>query len=158
MATSRQAVVAESILTIIRTVKVAAQPALTTSEEYFNQAGVVWMGKNFRAQFLGLEVPAVDEAELTVWKLEQPSLDDSIIAELGGKDKAEISVSQFCAFLGDRGDRESPERFIFYLKGKDGNLLTVRAYWIVGRVGCRAGAYSINSQGGWCEGDQVLSR
>ena len=96
--TSRQASeVVKSILTFLRTVRVSAQPAVTTSEEYFEEAGVVWANDIFQAEFYGLDLPATKEIELAVRKLEEVSLDASILAELG--DKAEISVSQLCAFL-----------------------------------------------------------
>ena len=116
-------VVFETILTLLRTVRIAAQPAVTTSEDYFKEAGVVVMWDNFKAQFLGLEVPATDEVELAVRKLEEGSLDAPILAELG--EKAETSVSQFKAFLAE--NRKSQEWFIFYLRGKDGNLWAVHA-------------------------------
>ena len=118
-------VIFESILTLLRTMRVAAQPAATTSKEYFAEAGVVSVGSNFEGQFYGLEVPATEEVELAVRKLEEASLDAPIMAELG--DKTETGVSQFRAFLA--ANRKSSEWFIFYLRGKDGNLWAVNAYW-----------------------------
>ena len=149
-------VVVMKLLTIVRRVSIAAQPTITTSEEYFKEAGVVWMDENFKAQFLGLEVAAIGETELTIRKLEVASVDDPIIAELGGKEKAEISVSQFRAFLA--ANRDSSERFIFYLKGKDGNLWAVRARWRRVRRCWGVGAHPVDGPGEWGSGGRVLSR
>ena len=124
-------VVFETILTLLRTVVVFSKPAVTTSKEYFKEAGVVWMGDNFKAQFLDLEVGATEEAELAVRKLEKASLDAPILAELG--DKAELEVSQFQVFLA--ANRGSSEWFIFYLRGRDGNLWAVDAFWYADYVG-----------------------
>lgn len=147
-------VVFETILTFLRTMCIAAQPAATTSKEYFAEAGVVLTGSNFETQFYGLEVPAVDTAELKVSKLEENSLDAPIMAELG--DKTETSVSQFKAFLAEH--RESKEWFIFYLRGKDGNLWAVRAYWHADDGGWRVEAHGVGYPDGWSAGDQVVSR
>ena len=143
-----------TLLTFLRTVRIAAQPAVTTSEKYFKEAGVVVMWDNFKAQFLGLEVPATEEAELVVRKLEQDSPDAPILTELG--DKAETSVSQFKAFLA--ANRKSTEWFIFYLRGKDGNLCAVYASWDAGDDGWGVNAGSVDSPGRWRVGNQVLSQ
>ena len=149
----RAEVVIKSILTFLRTVRVASHPGITASEEYFQEAGVKVMGDNFKAQFLGLKVPAADGAELAVHRLEEASLDAPIRAELG--EKTEISVSQFQAFLA--ANRESPEWFIFYLN-KDGKPWAVGAYWLVGRGGWFVGALSVADPGGRSLGRQVVSQ
>src|SRR3989344_3580276 len=147
-------VVFETILTLLRTVRIAAQPAVTTSEDYFKEAGVVVMWDNFKAQFLGLEVPATDEVELAVRKLEEGPLDAPLLAELG--EKAETSVSQFKAFLAE--NRKSQEWFIFYLRGKDGNLWAVYAYWYSDYGGWHVNADEVTNPDRWFAGHQVVSR
>lgn len=144
------------LLTLLRTVRISAQPATTTSEGYFKEAGVGWMGGNFKAQFLGLEVPATNEVELAVRKLEEASLDAPILNELG--DKAEISVSQFREFLSQ--NRSSSGWFIFHLnlKGKDGKPWAVDAGWSVDYRGWGVGAFSATFPFRWCRGDQVVSQ
>ena len=112
------------------------------------------MGENFKAQFYGLEVKATDEAELAVRKLEEASLDALILTELG--DKAEISVSQFRAFLAS--NPESKEWFIFYLRGKDGKLWAVLAYCRVVDRGWSVNAHRVDRPHRWGAGDQVVSR
>lgn len=147
-------IVFDTILTLLRIVRIAAQPAVTTSKEYFEEAGVRLFGSNFESQFLGLGIGATDETELAVRKLEKSSLDAPILTELG--DKAEISVSQFKAFLAE--NRKSSEWFIFYLRGKDGNLWAVRAYWSTDRDGWYVNAFSVDGPSGWSAGSQVVSR
>lgn len=146
-------VVFETILTLLRTVHIAAQPAVTTSKEYFKEAGVKWTGSNFENQFYGLEVPVSDAVELAVRKLEQASLDAPILTELG--DKAEISVSQFHAFLA--ANRESTEWFIFHLKGNDGRLWAVNAFWFSGDDGWLVDADSVDDPRRWLAGYRVVS-
>lgn len=150
----RAEAVMKKILTFLRTVRIPAQPAVTTSEEYFKEAGVVVAGSNFKAQFYGLEVPATEEAELAVRKLEETSVDAPILAELC--DKAEISVSQFRAFLAE--NRGSSEWFIFYLKGKDGKVWAVSASWRVGLGGWRVFADSVSGPSRWFQGLRVVSQ
>ncbi len=146
--------VASTLLTLLRTVRMPAQPAVTTSKQYFAEAGAKWFGNNFESQFLGLEVPVTDVAELAVRKLEQSSLDAPILTELG--DKAETSVSQFKQFLAD--NRGSTEWFIFYLRGKDGRLWAVSASWVADGGGWYLGARSVESPGRGGAGDRVVSR
>ena len=150
----RAQVIVNSILTLLRTWRVAAQPAVTTSKEYFAEAGVVLTGSNFENQFYGLEVSATEETELAVRKLEEDSLDAPIMAELG--DKVEVSVSQFRAFLA--AHRESTEWFIFYLRGKDGLLWAVYAGWDSGLGGWSVSARGVSSPRGWSAGYRVVSR
>ncbi len=152
----RAEVVVKSILTFLCFVKVAAQTAVATSEEYFKEAGIRWMGDNFRTQFLGLEVPAVGEIDLAVHKLEEESLDGPIIAERGSEEKVEIPVSQFQAFLA--ANRGSLEWFLFYLRGRDGKIWAVNAHWSSVDRFWRVEAYSVKDPGRWNDGYRVVSR
>lgn len=144
-----------SILTFLREVSLGAQPTLTTSEKYFEDAGVMWMGRNFQELFIGLEVPSVSSADLVVRELEKDSLDAPIISELGGEGKAETYVSHFVDFLSK--NKESLMRFIFYLRGKDGNIWAVDAYWYADVGGWNVDAYSVSFPGGWFAGRRVVS-
>ena len=149
----RAEVVVKSILTLLRTVRVSAQPTITASEEYFNEAGVVLANDTFQTEFYGLEVLATEEAELAVRKLEEESFDAPILAEL--RDKAEISASQFRAFLA--ANRESREWFIFYLSGRNG-LWAVDARWLVDDGGWGVIADSVAGPLGWYQGVHVVSQ
>ena len=153
----RAEVVIKSIFTLLRRVSIPAQPAVVTSEEYFTEAGVKSMGNNFKAQFLGLKVFSTKVAELVVRRLEEASLDASILAELG--EEAQISVSQFRAFLD--ANRESSEWFIFYIKGKegkDGKPWAVRAFWDVDYGGWNVDAISVTDPIRRDQGRQVVSQ
>lgn len=140
-------------------VSVSAQLAVTTSEEYFREAGVVSTAdirsgrNNFKDQFIGLEVGAVMEAELAVRKLKDASYDSLILPELG--DKAEISVSQFRAFLAENYNHQS--LFIFYLRGKDRNLWVVDAGWFSTINGWSLHADPISGPDRWHGGGHVVS-
>lgn len=153
-------VVFDSILTFIREVMLGAQPALThvaTSKEYWENAGVVWANEHFKVQF-GDDL-ALDDAAASVYvirRLEQGSLDAPIIAELGGEESAESPVAHFHAFLAE--NRKSTEYFIFYLRGKDGNLWAVRAAWSAGHGGWYVDAFSVSHPGEWDAGHRVVSR
>jgi len=147
-------VVFETILTMVRTVLIPAQTAVTTSKKYFEEAGVVWMGDNFKTQFLGLEVGAVEAGGLDVRKLEEASLDAPILTELG--DKAKLAIQQFKAFLAE--NRKSSEWFVFYLTGKDGRLWAVDADWNSDDDGWNVRANSVENPLGWDAGSRVVSR
>ena len=143
----------KTLLKHVRTVPVPVQTTVT-DEEYFQEAGVVSMGFNFKAQFLGLEIGITELVELTVHELTESSLDAPILAELGGK--AELEVSQFRAFLA--ANRGSSEWFIFYLRGRDGNLWAVDAYWVAGSGGWSVDARSVGGPDGWGVGGRGVSR
>lgn len=142
--------------TVLKRVRVVPAPILTkvTNLEYFQEAGVVWMGEQFQALFLGLEIGNTDPVELVVHELPEKMLDKEILAELG--DKAELTVSQFKAFLA--GNRKSKEWFILYLRGKDGNLWAVGASWGAYGDGWGVDANSIDNPLEWSAGSQVVSR
>lgn len=114
-----------SNLTLLRTERIAAQPVITTSKKYFEEAGVTLMGPDFESQFVDLEVAATPETEMAVRKLEKNSFNAPILVELG--EKAVTSISQFREFL--VANRKSRELFTFYLRGKDGNIWAVQTCW-----------------------------
>ncbi|MDO8471213.1 MAG: hypothetical protein Q7S49_01235 [bacterium] len=149
-----------NILTPLRIVRIPAQPAVLTSEEYFKEAGVVWMGMNFKSQFLSLAEFGVEATDLVVRKLVEASLDALVLVELG--DKAEILVSQFREFLSL--NKRSPEWFIFYLRGRDEDLWTVRADWRDGDGGWFVCAFPVDvdelseDRDGWNADDRIVSR
>ena len=141
-------------LNLLRTVQLYAQPTVTY-EDYFKEAGVVWMGAGFRAQFLGLEIGVLESAELAVHRLTKALLDEEIFKELGGRDKAEISISQFVAFLSQ--NCKSRGWFVFYLRGGDGQLWAVCAYWLANDGGWSVDARSVAHPNGWPESFWVVS-
>jgi aspartyl-tRNA(Asn)/glutamyl-tRNA(Gln) amidotransferase subunit C len=147
-----------SALKCVDIVKVAAQPLIVTSEQYFNEAGIVDMSESFQAQFLGLKIKATPKTKLYIRKLTSPILDVSLRAKLGGK--AAISVSQFRAFLFPK--KGGLEWFLFYLQGKNRNLWVVYAYWrcFIDGYGWTVSANPCvdDNKYGWPANHQVVSR
>jgi hypothetical protein len=149
-------VVFDSILTLLREVKLDAQSAVTTSEEYFEEAGVKWADENVKAQFIGLDIPDTPASDFCVRKLEHSSPDAPIVAELGGEEKAETSVAHFKDFLSK--NRKSTEWFIFYLRGRGGKLWAVYALRNLRRADWDVGGHSVTSPFDWLAVDRVVSR
>ena len=124
------AIIWTPILAFSRAMLIPAQPALITSRQYFRKAGLEtsMMGPNFKAQFLDLEVPPAKKEELVIRKLMDASLDISILAEIENLgEEAIISVSQFRVFLAR--NQNSRKQFLFYLRGKNGEVWSVEANW-----------------------------
>lgn len=133
-----------------------AQPALTTSEEYWRTAGVVWMEESFKNQFLDLEVPRVSGATFAFRSLAKPTLSALIVDELKGK--APTSVSQVRAFM--RANRHRMGHFLTFAVGKDGNLRALDFSWsnAEGRNGFSIGAYPIAGPVQWPTSYRVFYR
>lgn len=131
-----------------------AQPAVITSEEYWKSAGVKWMGENFKAQFLGLEVSAVAEGEFLLRPLAAPISSTPIVEELG--EKARTLASQLRAFLD--ANRHKSGWFLAFGVGNDGNLWAVSFRWLSGHDGWNVHASPVVALNEWRAGRQVLSR
>lgn len=98
--------------------KVEAQPAVTTSKEYFEKCGPVrYMDDDFQTQFIGLEVPETPEVYVTTYELKQLADAEPIFAELGSF--AGIAISQFGALLG----KMKGKGFATHIQGKDGAIV-----------------------------------
>ncbi len=143
-----------NILTHIRDFKVTAHPAVTTSQKLWEDCGVKLTGKDFKAQFVGLEVEAVEAGILSISKLQKNSLDATILSELGIK--AETSVLHFAELL--HQNRKSSEIFIGYLRGLDGKLWAVFASWFAGDDGWFVDPSSVTDPVWWDVGYRVVSR
>lgn len=144
------------LLTPCRELTLAGRSAFTTTEQSFTDAGVNWVGDNFKAQFIGLAVAETSEETFLVSNLESNSLCLPIISELGGSEKAETSVAHFIELLVT--NKSSSEAFNLYLRGKDGNLWAVTASCCVGGEGWSVRVNSISDPGVWCAGLGVVSR
>jgi len=142
------------ILTHIRDFSASAHPAVITSQKFWEDCGVKWMSKDFKTQFVGLVVEAVDAGVLSISKLEKNSLDTPILSELGVN--ADTTVLHFAELL--HQNRKSSEVFIGYLRGCDGNLSAVYAFWDTDRGGWYVHARSVTRPHEWCAGRQVVSR
>lgn len=149
-------IVFDSLSTILREVSLGAQSNSVVSKKYFEDVGVKWMSDHFNKQFIGLEVPFVGSADFIVREIKQSSSDAAIITELGGVVRAETSVLHFRDFLSR--ENGSKEYFIFYLRGKDGNLWSVYAYWRAESSGWDVDATSVSDPDEWGLNFRVVSR
>jgi len=141
------------LLTFIRNFSVSAHPPVTTSQKFWEDCGVKWMSKDFKTQFVGLVVEAVDAGVLSISKLEKNSLDTPILSEFGVN--AETTVLNFAELLNQ--NRGSDEFFIGYLRGHDGNPWAVSASWYTGDDVWYAHAFSVTHPIEWSAGGQVVS-
>ncbi len=116
------------VFTILRLLdkffEVEAQPAVTTSKEYFEKCGPIRrMSEDFQAQFLGLEVPDTPEVYVTTYELKLLADAEPIFAELEGF--AGISISQFGALLG----KMKGKTFVTHVQGNNGKKWEAVALW-----------------------------
>lgn len=121
------------------------------------------LGENFQSWFGGLvEEPLAGLAPLQVDRLLQASPDPAIMAELGGEQKARISITEFFVVLRAQRKGETSHLLtnswanIGYALDKNGVLRVVNAYWC--RDGWSVRANPVEYPIGWNAGDQVLSR
>lgn len=120
------------------------------------------LGDSFSAEFLGKIEKPFGGSELWQQKLRQSSTDDLIIAEIGGKVKAETMLCEVFALIEKQSKGESGVLIddghsnIFYVYNTRGVLCAVCVYWY--GDGWFVGARSIKGSRGWGDGDQVLFR
>lgn len=125
-----------------------------------------WIGEGFTRAFLGgtgkVET-SVAAATLRIHKLLKGSVDDPIIAELGGEEVAETTLVHMWEMMkaqshGQRGDLLTDcYANIFYIKDARGVLWAVDCRWNSG-TGCwLVSAHSVTSKYKWCADLQVVS-
>lgn len=121
-----------------------------------------YLGDNFTEWFLGKTEDPITEQVLRYAKLRKSSLDTPIIAELGGKAKAETTLTEMFSLMKKQGNGKSGVLLnngyanIFYIKDQKGVLRAVGARWYGGGWDVRAG--SVEDPGRWGGGYQVFSR
>lgn len=92
-----------------------------------------WLSNEFKEFFLGKTEESVDPATLTIHRLIDASLDAPIMAELGPR--TETSLAELFALFQKQGNGENGLLLtngcanIFYIRGTDGNLWAVGAFW-----------------------------
>ena len=150
------------LLRRITTVEVNGAEKFVANDQQLKAANVGWTGSNFRALFLNKAEENVGKATIVVHSLEKNSLDVAIMAELGTR--VEIHLCQFFALIAKQSKGEAGPLLvngyanIAYIRGNDGNLWAVYAYW---RSACgywHVYADSVEYPREWHAGDQVLSR
>lgn len=161
-----------SILELVSTVVVPATTGnLVAKEKFVRDIGrkakvqISYLGDNFTEWFLsgsGKTEDPITEQTLRYHKLRQSSVDGPIIAELGGAEKSETTLSEMFALMEKQGKGEDGVLLnngyanIFYIKDQNGVLRAVYVYW--DDDGWDVRAYSAENPYRWYDGSQVFSR
>jgi hypothetical protein len=123
---------------------------------------ISYIGDNFKSWFMGKTEEPFAGSTVYGRKLNKGSVDGPILAELGGQEKAETTLSELFAMMERQANGESGELLtngyanIFYVRDIDGTLRAVRVGWYGG--GWFVGAYSVGRPLGWRAGRCVFSR
>ncbi|MDP1625454.1 MAG: hypothetical protein Q8L64_06935 [bacterium] len=161
-----------SILELVSTIVVNATTGkLVAKEKFVRDTGrkakvkISYLGDNFTSWFLngdGKTEDSISEQTLRYHKLRQSSVDGPIIAELGGAEKSETTLSEMFSLMEKQGKGEDGVLLnngyanIFYIKDDAGVLRAVRVRWRGG--GWLVCASSVEGPRRWDDGDQVFSR
>ena len=95
-------------------------------------------------------------------KLRRDALDETILAELGGENKAETTLTELYTLMEQQKDGRPGTLLVdgtwnvFYIRDLQGVLRAVFVYWYDG--GWSVGADSVGDPDGWCAGYRVFSR
>ena len=117
--------------------------------------------ENFLSGNSKIEEP-LSEQELRYGNLTKNSVDGPIIDELGGKVKAETTLTELHDLLKKQGNGEEGDLLtnryanIFYIRGTFGVLRAVLVSWY--NDGWYVNAYSVESSVDWLAGFRVFSR
>lgn len=160
------------LLELVSTVRVAATTSKFVAKENFlintkrnDLVKLDLISDDFNVWFLkrdGKTEDPISEQTLRYHKLRQSCVDDSIIAELGGAEKSETTLSEMFFLMKKQKHGEDGVLLnngwanIFYIKSRAGVLRAVSVLWLDG--GWRVFARSVECPYGWCGGCQVFSR
>jgi len=154
-----------TVTTSATTSRFVAKDKFVVNTKHNAQVKISYLGDNFKAWFLngeGKTEDPISERTLRYHKLRKTSVDSPIIAELGGAEKSETTLSEMFSLM------EKPKNGkdgvllnngyanIFYIKDIAGVLRTVDVYWY--GVGWRVRARSVEGPHGWADGNQMFSR
>jgi len=155
-----------SILEFIGTVKIPATTEKFIAEDRFvidrsdsAPVKIFYLGDNFKKWFLGKIEKPIEETILRCQKLRKSSVDDLIIAELGGKKKAETTLTEMFSLMERQPNDEDGillTNGIFYIRDINGVLCAVGCGWDGG--GWLVYASSVDASVRWFGGSQVFSR
>lgn len=145
-----------NLLDLVGTVEIPALGEFIARDRFVvnNKAElpIFYLGTNFEDWFLGKVEEPAGESVLRCQRLHRAENNSPIIAELGGNDRAEITLGQLYAFL---KQADKSKWYICYVCDKNGVLCAVYADWGGGGWGVHAG--SVEDPRGWREGGIVLS-
>jgi hypothetical protein len=123
---------------------------------------ISYLGDNFKEWFLGKEEDPFAGSTINGRKLEKSSVDGPILAELGGNEVAETTLTEMYAAMAAQPNGESGNLLnngwanIFYIKDVNGTLRTVDVHW--SGDGWYVRAYSVEDPGEWYADRRVFSR
>ncbi len=123
---------------------------------------ISFLGDNFKEWFLGKTEEPHAGSTLRYDKLSHNSMDAPIIAEFGGEEKAETTLTELFSLMEKQANRESGPLLtngywnIFYIKDVGDVLRAVSAYWCGGGWDVRA--YAVTCPYPWRGEGQVFSR
>ena len=123
---------------------------------------ISYLGDKFKGWFGEKVEDPIGEQTLRYGKLRKASVDAPIIAELGGEEKSETTLSETYHLMakqpnGEKGVLLNNGRAnLFYIKDQNGTLRTVFVFW--DGVGWYVHALSVLDPDTWHDGRQVFSR
>jgi hypothetical protein len=162
----------EVLLGLVGTVVVPATTAKLVAKDKFvvntddgAPVKISFIWDNFKVWFLkggGKIEDPITQQSLRYAKLLKSSVDGQIIAELGGAEKSETTLSEMFSLMEKQKNGEDGVLLtngyanIFYIKDRNGVLRAVHVRW--NGDGWRVYANSIGGPSAWSGGRQVFSR
>jgi hypothetical protein len=163
---------AELIVAVPKFLKQVATAQVTGTQKFVaaemfgpnNPDGIqFYLGDNFKKHFLKKIEENVQPANITIHLLEKNSRDPEIMVELG-QEKRNIFLAHFYQMIrtqptGQEGKLlVSGRANIGYISDNEGNVWAVYAFWNSDYREWYVNADSVERQGGWSAGLQVLSQ
>ena len=159
----------ESLLEFLGTIDIPASSESFIAKEKFvvntssnAKVRISYLGDNFKENFLGKMEDPIGETTLQYGKLLKRSVDEPIIAELGGEVKVETTLVEMFSLIEKQGNGQSGTLLtngyanIFYIRDVKGVLWAVACGWY--DDGWRVVALFVGHPAEWDDGDQVFSR
>ncbi len=156
--------IVDSILDFLTTITIVATTAKFVAEQELvvGQSGIAWLGKNFKTWFGNKVEEPQPETVLRSHRLRKQSRDLRIIAELGGEEKVETTLSAIVQLISRQAKGESGALLnngyvnIFYVRDAEGVLLLVGVDWL--KAGWGVNARAVEGPREWRDGSRVFSR
>lgn len=161
--------VADALLVMVGTISIAATTEKFVASEKFvanpqanTKVKILYLDDLFKYWFLDKIEEPIQGGELRFQKLAKASDDGPIIAELGGEEKVETTLTEMFSLMKRQGKGEVGTLLtngyanIFYIRDINGGLRTLYVYWYDG--GWHVDANSIEKRFEWNDGLQVFSR
>lgn len=130
--------------------------------EHADGVRIAYMNSTFRTHFLGKIEESVPEVWVAAHGLTANSRDPAILTALGGEERVELQLAHLRELM--RRTQADEERSLkpgpntCYVRGEDGTLWALGAYWNTGARDWFLFAYSVEHPLPWNRGYRVLSR